>query len=335
MASLGAVALALALAGPVAAQSTRSSSNATWLGVSTQELTYELEEGLDYNGPGVLVNRVIADSPAERAGILKGDILVRLNSRQVDTPDELASLVQAFKIGDKVSIQVVRDGEKLTLPVTLGARERSTTPAPRAPRAPRTPEPPEAPEAFDPPTFDFDFHGPEIEIPEGGVGMFRTGRGRLGVRIESLNEQLGDYFGVPQGKGVLIVEVLEDTPAERAGLKAGDIVTAVDAETVSDSDDLIQALAEADTAVKLTVIRKGVKQTLTAQLEQRRSPRVLRLRRGDGIYRWNEDSFTRGLERMGRIGVSGKTDAEIRRELKELQDELRELKKEMEELKSD
>ncbi len=113
------------------------------------------------------------------------------------------------------------------------------------------------------------------------------------------------------------------------------IVTRVGTEDISDSDDLIQALSNEDERVSLTVLRKGVRRTVEAQLEQQPSPRVLRLRRGDGLFRWNDRNFTRGFDRTGRGEINGRNDAAMRKELRELQEELRELKKEMEELKSE
>jgi len=95
------------------------------------------------------------------------------------------------------------------------------------------------------------------------------------VRIEDLNADLAPYFSVPDGKGALIVEVLKDTPAEKAGLKAGDIIKQVDDRKISDTDELSQALRDADRdTVSITVTRKGVKRTVKAELEEPRSMRI-------------------------------------------------------------
>ena len=94
-----------------------------WLGVYLQELTPELREGLDYDGPGgAIVSRVVRGSPAEKAGLLRNDVIVRLNGRTVDTPSELTEMVGAASVGQRMSVQVFRDGASRTLGVTLGAR---------------------------------------------------------------------------------------------------------------------------------------------------------------------------------------------------------------------
>src|SRR2546425_838908 len=91
----GAALLTLALSGAMSGRASAQSDPAPWLGVTTQNITDELREGLDYRGNGVLVNRVVADSPADRAGIRKGDVIVSFNSRTIDTPSELMQVVRS------------------------------------------------------------------------------------------------------------------------------------------------------------------------------------------------------------------------------------------------
>ena len=94
-----------------------------WLGVYMQELTSELREGMDYRGDGgVIVSRVVPDGPAERAGLRKGDVIVRVNSRTVDSPAELQDVVRAARVGQSVSVEVFRNGERRILSVRLDAR---------------------------------------------------------------------------------------------------------------------------------------------------------------------------------------------------------------------
>src|SRR5262249_42639091 len=97
--------------------------------------------------------------------------------------------------------------------------------------------------------------------------MFRSmGRGRLGVRVESLNSDLGSYFNKSDGKGAVIVEVLKDTPAERAGLKAGDVITQIGDQDIKGSDDVIEALGDAPKGpVSITVMRRGQTRKFSAE----------------------------------------------------------------------
>ncbi len=333
-----------------------------WLGVSTQELSSDLRSGLDYDGDGVLVTRVIDNSPADRAGLRKGDILVSFNSRALASPDQLRELVTDAGPGRTVALRIVRDGEKRTLSVELAARgENDSTPSwdaptpptpPVAPRAPRTTWSREAPKADGETkvyrkTWKSDGKGePEVHLwkdgkevdPEemddhlkglrGMQGLQGMGRGRLGVRIESLNPDLASALGTGSERGVLVLEVLGGTPAEKAGIKAGDIIVSVDREVVSDADDLVSALRDEDGAVSIGVVRRGVKRTIDATLED--APRVMRFKRGDGQLGMGR---LREMERP-RVRIERDTDRDgLREELEKLRSELRDLKRELEDSK--
>ena len=301
----------------------------TWLGVYSQSLTPELREGLEYQGQGVLVTRVVDGSPAQKAGIRKGDVIVRVDNDPVDSPAALARVVRASPAGESVVVQVVRDGQRLRLSTRLASRssddgedesedERGDAP---------TPHDPDRSELKRPNPPDLDDDDVRIEVPEGGFSFRGMGRGRLGVRVDNLNEDLGDYFGVKDGKGVLVVEVLKGTPAERAGIKPGDVVTRVDGRAVSDSDDLVRALSSKQGKVDLTVVRRGSSRVVEAELEEGQ-PRIMRLRRGDGPMSLREDGAGRR-----RATLNDPERQELQRELKELRQELQDLRKELDELR--
>jgi C-terminal processing protease CtpA/Prc len=329
--ALLALAMTLALAGGAAAQS----SGTPWLGVTTQEITDELRDGLDYRGNGVIVNRVVADSPAERAGIRKGDVIVSFNSRAIDSPAELVDVVRAARVGQSVSISVVRDGARRSLSARLaewpdemeGEELDAPAPvAPRAPKAPRTPTAPKAPAA--PRSHWFEWDGDRFEFEDGDhMTLLRgLGRGRLGVQIQDLNSGLGEALDVPNGKGVLVTEVLEDTPAERAGIKAGDVIVRVGDTTVDDIDDLRRALDDKEGRVGITVMRRGVRRTVEATLDEKRH--VTRIRPGDrrSVIRI-PDIRTRVPRELDR---DDRSRDELEQQLRELREELRELRRRLE-----
>jgi serine protease Do len=111
--------------------------------------------------------------------------------------------------------------------------------------------------------------------------MFFRGA-RLGISVETLTDQLAEYFGVKDGHGVLVTEVRENTPAAKAGLKAGDIITAIDDQKVDDVSSLTGPLNKKEEgAVKLTIMRDRNQQTITVTLEKRETrpvtPRRVRL----------------------------------------------------------
>ncbi|HVS12972.1 MAG TPA: PDZ domain-containing protein [Thermoanaerobaculia bacterium] len=119
-----------------------------------------------------------------------------------------------------------------------------------------------------------------FEVRPGGedghnVFFYRgEGGGYLGVQLVGLTEALRAHFGVPEGLGVMVSEVGDDTPAWRAGIQAGDVVTAVDGEEIRSSGELARAIrgAESGASVGLEVWRDGKPLTLTAQVERREPP---------------------------------------------------------------
>ena len=319
------------------------SDRTAWLGVYTQSLTPELREALGHEGDGVLVNRVVSQSPADRAGIRKGDLIARFDGQSVNSPSDLARAVQSHRVGDDVAVMIVRDGDRLKLRASLAGRGDEEDLAPPAKDkdddgekgdddwadkdhdAPKAethefhfdmPVPPDAPEAPDAPmTID-------------------ANRARLGVRIESLNPELGDYFDVKDGRGVLVLDVIKGSAAEHVGLKPGDVIVQVGDRDVNDSDDLVRAIGESDGKTEVTIVRHGSRRTFEPELSASNfGPKVLRIRRGDGPWR----SFDGNRWRTGtsRVQPSDRDKADMERELKALKDEIRELKEDLKSMDKD
>ncbi len=335
-----------------------------WLGVYTQEITSDLRDGLDlHDDAGVLVSRVVPGGPAARAGLRQGDVIVRFNSRTVESPQDLARMVGEARDRQQVALQVLRRGERRIFPVTLASRaDADETPvAPSAPSPP--PSPPPAPGDRDdrdghnganhhdvrvkifrnggePETYRFD--GDLDSLPGRVRGMLRgvpgldgsgglhalsvtgSGRGRLGVRIESLSEPLAAALGAPGTDGVLVLEVMSDTPAERAGLRPGDVILTVEGHDVKNAEGLVEALRDVDGKVSLTVSRKGTRRTVEAELAA-----APRMDRGQGP-----------MAGQGRMGESdrearlrARNDADngdLRQQMEELRQQLRELRQQLE-----
>lgn len=323
-----------------------------WLGVYMQEMSEELREGLDYDGPGgVIVSDVFDGSPAEKAGLLRDDVIVRLNGRLVDSPSELTDMVGEARVGQRMSVQVFRDGALRTLSVTIGSRPAKATTRRIEIEVPDAPEPPDAPKAPRAPKAPKDverriiIHGPEhLEGLDGGLkeleklkelgfmgdgsGMMAlAGRGRLGVRVEPLSPALGEYFGLKDGKGALVLEVLEGRPAEKAGLLAGDVITRLDDKPIANSRDLVEALRGKDGKVALRVVRHGTPRTVEATLDRPGAT-------------WVEKPGTLSGEGPGvrkRIVLRSADREDLRHELDQLKKELESLRQrlEQEELQED
>lgn len=267
-----------------------------FLGVKMQELSEALSDGLDTKvKKGVLVTEVIEGSPAERAGLEDGDIIVEFDGNKVNSPDELQSLVGEADDGDEVKIKVVRGKKSKTLKVTLGDWE-------------------------DHPTFgflrDFDFEAPHVESFSHYANLLRPRR--LGVHVSELNGDLAPYFGVKAGEGLLVLEVSDESTAEEAGVKAGDVIVKVEGEDIRSTGDIHEQISELDAGdeVNITVVRK--KKTMELKTEMKEGGRY-----------W----FQSGRGRAPRARAFSlphiEIDEDIRKELDELRKEIEELKKEL------
>ena len=354
-----------------------------WLGVTTQSTDEDLRRGLDLTRDGLLVNQVSDESPADRAGLRKGDVILTYNSRTVTEPEDLRQLVRDTEPGRSASLGIWRDGSRRTLQVTVGEMPGNedgddSFDVPTPPRAPRAPLPPRAPrESRD--SDDGDVHRRVIingkEVPEdeiddtlkdmpmriegmgdlkdlksfkgmkgmgswsgpGGSMMFAPmamGRGRLGVRVEKLNDDLGQALGAEGDHGVLVVEVLEDTPAQKAGIRAGDVIVRVEGDEVDTPEALVKALARHDGKVDLTVLRRGSQRNVQAELQSRSELRAFsRESRDRGYAPRNPEPGQGNRVYRERTKDGNRDDGDLREEIRQLKQELRELRQQLEDRK--
>ena len=217
---------------------------------------------------GVRIDGVDADSPAAKAGIKEGDVVVEFDGERVRSARQLTRLVQETPDGRTVKMTVVRGGARQSLDITPEASTMAGTwnlpvePELRAELERGLRGLRELPEMRGP-MFDHRFDG----LP--GMG---ASRGRLGVQVETLSDQLAEYLGV-KGGGVLVSAVTADSPAEKAGLKAGDVITAVNGTAVRDAGELVEELRDTGGEVRLDLVRDKKATTATATLEPPPAPR--------------------------------------------------------------
>lgn len=156
---------------------------------------------------GVAIEEVEEESPAAKAGLQKNDVILTFAGERVRSAAQLRRLVQETPAGRKVTLEINRGGQTRAVEVTLEEGARSRRSEIRVPR----------------------IEMPHFEIPE--FHLFTRGP-RLGISADELTPQLADYFGVKQGKGILVREVMADSAAAKAGLKAGDVIVRVEEEAM-------------------------------------------------------------------------------------------------------
>ena len=278
-----------------------------YLGVTMQELDEHLRQGLDVKvKTGVLVSQVIEGSPAAEGGIEDGDIIVEFDGKRVDSPKGLKTLVGDSRAGEKVKVKVVRDGDPKTLTVTIG----------------------EWPEEE-----SFSFDGPEkfIQLGEGKIWfMGGLGQGRLGVQATDLDGDLAPYFGVKEGEGALVLEVMKGSVADGMGVKSGDVITKVKDNDVGSVTDLVGAVGDLEGGEKfdLTLVRSN--KTLKLQGEAGENDIEKTYRK---VLRLAPDSRESKLKIEKLRGMSDTEIDKLREDMNELKKELKNLKEELEKVK--
>lgn len=219
------------------------------LGVSVSDT-----EG-DAKAPGgVVIESIEEDSPAEKAGFKKGDIVVEFDGERVRSVRQFTRLVSETPAGRQVAAAVMRDGQRVVMNVTTRSRsygdfDAFNVPLPPVPMRPARPPVPRA--APRPPAID----------------SFMWPGNQLGVTVNEMSDQLAEYFGTKSG--VLVTSVTEDSAAAKAGVKAGDVIVSVNDEAVDDAADLRRELRDIDSGAEFTlnVMRDRKSVTLKGKLE--------------------------------------------------------------------
>jgi serine protease Do len=178
-----------------------------FLGVTSEEA----------DGGGVKVLSISDESGAQKAGLVKGDIITKVNDDAVNTPDQLSRTIHKYKPEDKVTVTYKRDGKEQKVTATLGK--------------------------FKGVTFKT-FNGDNMKIMRDNMKVYRDdmapraysfsyggGRPRLGVKAQDTED----------GKGVKVIDIDDESPADKAGIKEGDIITDFDGKAINSADELVSA----------------------------------------------------------------------------------------------
>ncbi len=169
-----------------------------WLGVGIQPLTAELAKKFNVKADeGVLINEVFEGEPASKAGIQPGDIILKIERESVGTTNTLARVVAGFAPGQKIEIELIRNGKKQKLTMPLGEKKDGAM----------TASLPKQPELF------------------------------LGLTVSNITSEYTEKFKITEGKGVVITNVESGSSAETEGLKEGDLIRMIEGETISNLDD--------------------------------------------------------------------------------------------------
>ena len=249
-----------------------------YLGIFGEDVTRENMGRYNLREPrGVVVSRVADGSPAARAGLKSGDVILRFDGEQVSNYRKLQRLINEAAPDQTVRLTISRNGSEQEVSITVSRRPSGGIGF----NSVWTPE--QSQELMRGMEDAQRAYGSAF-----GTGFsFGWGR-RIGVSTTPLTRQLADYFGIAGGSGLLVTSVTESSPAARAGLKAGDVITTVDGEKVESSGDLSRALnRKAEGDVSITIVRDRNPRQLTVTPEKRDpssmiiSPEAIQIEPGD------------------------------------------------------
>jgi S1-C subfamily serine protease len=215
------------------------------------------QAGRPQEHPGARIMQVMPESPAAKAGLLPGDLITKLGDQQIKDYSSLTSTLEKHKSGDQVKVVIMRGNEEKTVTVTLTAEPRRAFGQDR-PDRPR-PQPGQSDRPGNRP-------GDRPMPPRGDRPMQPPVM--LGVQMQPLTPDIKDEVGVSVDSGVVIAGVMPQSPAEKAGLRRGDVVVSFEGKEVSNPEDLHQAVVQAGhKEVTLKIARGKDTKEVKAKLE--------------------------------------------------------------------
>ncbi|MEP6569761.1 MAG: PDZ domain-containing protein [Acidobacteriota bacterium] len=250
----------------------------SFLGVNVEDINKEnmARYGMR-EARGVGITQVVKDSPAEKAGLRKDDVIVRFENDNVTSARKLTRLVSEVAPDQTAKLSISRGGSEQEVAVTIGKRNESMMgnwqgldKLKGLDNLQGLDRLKELERNMPPGAKVWKWEGEPGK--DGMIYAFGNHR-RIGVATTQLTKQLADYFGVRDGEGVLVTSVADDSPAAKAGLKAGDVITAIDGEKVEGAGDLAQGInKKKDGDVTLTVVRNKNQRTVTVTPKEDAGP---------------------------------------------------------------
>jgi serine protease Do len=191
-----------------------------WMGVEIQEVTPDLAQSFNLPKPeGALVANVEKDSPAGKAGVQRGDIIVEFNHTPVQDEHQLPELVAQTPIGSSADLVVVRNGKRLTLKVKVG----------------------------------------ELKEEQLASAKSEEPGSNWGLQVQSITPEIASQLNLSSSRGVVVRGVQPDSPAADAGIQSGDVVLEVNHAKVNSVDDFLAAAKQAKKEKKsaLLLVQRG------------------------------------------------------------------------------
>lgn len=236
--------------------SSEDTGTGSYLGVDIADVTSERLSALKLKEEkGVEITMVDQDAPAGKAGLKEHDVILTMNGTPIESGAQLRRMIHETPPGRIVTLGLSRDGQPMNIKLQLADKHKEY--------------------AMMPKPGDMHVNIPEIHIPDIDIPainmVMATSSARSGLMVENITPQLGDFFGVKNGNGVLVRSVEKGSRAEKAGFRAGDVVIKVNDEVIRDTSDFTHAVrARSRNSVNIVVMRDKKEQNLTLSLPPRK-----------------------------------------------------------------
>jgi serine protease Do len=234
-----------------------------WLGVGISEVSSDKMKSLKLpEERGALLGKIVPDSPAAKAGLKENDVVLEINGQRIEGTEQFRRMIHEIPVGRTANLTVWRDGRSQNVKVTVGKHEAGNM------------------KVFADGPKSFAFKMPTLpEMPDmSGLEHLRTlsmaspGRPLLGIDAENLEGDFGNFFGAPDGEGVLVRGVFANSAAAKAGLKVGDVITSLIGDRIRNASELREKLmtSHKEKSIKLGVLRNKSELTLSVELPQQK-----------------------------------------------------------------
>ncbi|MGB0124929.1 MAG: PDZ domain-containing protein [Silvibacterium sp.] len=259
--SLGAVAFAAAEQHVIPVQDVPAllgHSSQSYLGVDIRDVDNDRASALKLKQPtGAEITNVDRDAPAGKAGLRIHDVILQMDGQPVAGEVQLRRMLHETPAGHTITLLISRDGQQQTVTVQLA--DRATIEQDAWSQRMIVPEPEDE--------GTFVLEGPSDHGFGAGNGFFGAmslGSSPTGVELDVLGSQLADYFGVKDGQGLLVKHVAENSPASKAGLKAGDVIIKANGQTMATLGEWMKLIhTNRGKQVQITLVRNRKEQTVT------------------------------------------------------------------------
>ncbi len=186
-----------------------------YLGVYIQDLTKDIAETMGLkNAKGALISEVVKGSPADKAGLKRGDVIVKVDDTVIKNSGDLQDAIRSKKAGTKVTLTVIRDNKEITIDVTLG----------------------------------------KLNTQEAKNTKEKSQAEALGIEVANITQKVKDYYGIDDDKGVVVVSVKPGSIAAFSGIQPGDVIKEINRQPVNNVDDFEKILKKEANKKKLLIL---------------------------------------------------------------------------------